>query len=43
MLAASYGKEQLDLRTLVPSQMKERQQEELYYLLCKYQFVVDGQ
>jgi hypothetical protein len=42
MLAASYGKEQMDLRTLVPNHLTEYQQEKLYQLLQKYQSVFDG-
>jgi hypothetical protein len=42
MLAASYGKEQLDLRILVPNHLTEYQQEKLYQLLQKYQSVFDG-
>jgi hypothetical protein len=38
MLPASYGKDQVDLCTLVPSHLKEHQQEELYQLLCTNPF-----
>jgi Reverse transcriptase (RNA-dependent DNA polymerase) len=42
MLAASYWKDQVDLRTLVPSHLKEHQQDDLYQLHSKYQSVFDG-
>jgi hypothetical protein len=42
MLAASYGKEQIDLRTLVPNHLTEYQQEKLYQLLKNYLSVFDG-
>jgi hypothetical protein len=42
MLAASYGKDQVDLRTLVPSHLKEHQQDKLYQLLSRYRSIFDG-
>jgi hypothetical protein len=42
MLAALYGKKQLDLRTLVPNHLTEYHQEDLYQLLSKYKSIFDG-
>jgi Reverse transcriptase (RNA-dependent DNA polymerase) len=42
MIAATYGKVPVDLRTLVPSHLPDHQQEELYQLITKYKAIFDG-